>query len=144
MAIQAGETITAGRLNRLQPKTYYAIGSGTVVGAASGADVPSASVTFTTEVANATYEATCIWDIDLTGATSATGTARLAVDGVAQSPLAVFGQEVATDRLTIPQTYSGTLGAAGSHTLKLIASPAALQQIQGVNCSIKVVITEVV
>ncbi len=139
----SGEMLVAQRLNRLQPKTYYAIGSGTVVGAASGADVPSATVTFTTETTGATYEAYCVWDIDLTGATTATGTARLAVDGVQQSPLAVYGQEVTTDRLTVAQNYSGSLGAAGSHTLKLVASPAASQTIQGVNCSILVKVTEV-
>ncbi|KUO13726.1 hypothetical protein [Streptomyces sp. DSM 15324] len=85
-----------------------------------------------------------MWDVDLTGATTSTGTARLAADGTPQSPLAVFGQEVATDRLMAVQTYSGTLAAAGSHTLKLVASPVANQTIQGVNCSISVTITEVV
>ncbi|WP_159056204.1 hypothetical protein [Streptomyces sp. DSM 15324] len=54
MAYAAGDRMTAGRTNRLQPKQYYAIGSGTVAGAATNADVPSATVTFTTEAANAT------------------------------------------------------------------------------------------
>ncbi|MFJ9662859.1 hypothetical protein ACIRPR_33530 [Streptomyces griseoflavus] len=142
MPLQPGQRITAARINRLQPRTYHAIGSGTVTGAVTNADVTGAAVTFTTETADATYTAVCVWDVDLTGATTATGTARMAADGVAQSPLATFGQEVGTDRLTVTQTYSGTLGAAGSHTLKLLASPAANQSIQGVNSSILVTVME--
>ncbi|MGW5352198.1 hypothetical protein ACWERV_17015 [Streptomyces sp. NPDC004031] len=144
MGFLAGETVTADRLNRLQPTVYFAIGSGMVVGAQTNADVPSATITLTTQTAGATYTAECVWDVDLTGATTATGTARMMLDGTAQPPLAVFGQEVATDRLTTAQNYSGTLATAGSHTFKLVASPAANQQIQGVNSSIKVTIYEVV
>lgn len=143
MAFSPGDDVDAERLNRLQIRPYYAVGTAALVGAASNADVPGATVTFTTETANATYLAFCVWDVDISGATTATGTARLAVDGSAVSPLATFGQEVATDRLTVSQNYSGSLGSAGSHTLKLVASPAASQTIQGVNSSILVIVVEV-
>ncbi len=143
MAFQPGDDTEAARLNRLQIKPYYAVGTAALAGAATNADVPGATVTFTTEMANAVYLAFCVWDVDLTGATTATGTARLAVDGTPVSPLATYGQEVTTDRLTVAQNYSGTLGSAGSHTLKLVASPAASQTIQGTNSSILVIVVEV-
>lgn len=144
MTILAGEIITAARLQRLQPVTYYAIGSGTLAGAATNGDVPSATVTFDTDVANAVYMVTGVWDWDIVTATTATGTARIMVDGAVASPLCTFAGAVSTDRGTVTQSYQGTLAATGSHTIKLVASPAANQQIQGANSSISVTIYEVV
>jgi hypothetical protein len=144
VSILAGEIVTAARLNRLQPKTYYAIGSGSVAGAASNSDVPSATVTFDTEADNAVYMVHGVWDVNWTGATTTIGTARIAVDGTVQSPLCTWQAEVATDRGTYGQSYSGTLAAAGSHTIKLVCSPAANQSVEGVNSSISVTIYEVV
>ncbi|MEV6079655.1 hypothetical protein AB0L80_31770 [Streptomyces sp. NPDC052069] len=145
MPILAGQVVTAAQLNRLQPKGYHAIGSGTVVGAVTNGDVPDATVTFTTETAGATYKAWAVWDVDIgPSPTTGTGTARISVDGTVVSPLATFGQEVPTDRLTVSQNYSGVLAAAGSHTLKLVASPAANQTIQGANSTITVIITEAI
>lgn len=144
MVFRPGEDVTASRLNRLQPTPYFAVGTGMTAGPATNADVTGASIDLTTEVAGATYTATCSWDVDLTGATTALGLARLSVDGAAQTPLATFAQEVTTDRLTVTQTYQGTLAAAGPHTLKLIASPVANQQIQNTNSAIQVTIYEVV
>lgn len=144
MSILAGEIVTAARLNQLQPKVYYAQGSGSVVGAATNADVPSATVTFDTETDGAVYAVTGTWDVNWTGATTSIGTARIAVDGAAQTPLCTFQAEVATDRGTYSQCYSGALAAAGSHTIKLIASPAANQTVEGTNSSIAVTIYEAV
>lgn len=144
MSILAGEIVTAARLQRLQPVTYYAQGSGTLVGASSNGDVPSATVTFNTATANAVYVATGVWDIDIVTATTAITTARIAVDGTVQSPLMTYAGEVATDRATVTQTYRGTLATAGSHTIKLVASPPANVQIQGANSSIAVTIYEIV
>lgn len=143
MAFAGGDTITGARLNRLQTAWYYAAGSGTLVGPQTNADVTSATVTFSTTAANATYAAWCVWDVDWTGATTATGTARINVDGVNGSALATWGAEVGTDRGTYSQNYFGTLAASGLHTLKLVASPQTSQTIQGVNCTILVAVTEV-
>lgn len=144
MAFQAGERMTAARLNRLQPKTYSAVGSGTLTGAQSNADVTDATITLTTEVANATYKAWCVWDCITTNTASGTLLARMSLDGSALTPLATFNGPDSGERGTIGQHYSGTLTASGSHTFKLIASPNANQQVQGTNSSIMVEITEVV
>lgn len=145
MPFAAGEIVTAARLNRLQPRKYHAIGSGTVAAGSTNVDVPSATYTLTTEEDNAAYDVVATFDFDLSGATTSAGTGRLYVDGVAQSPLAVYAAEVATDRTGgIAQTYSGTLGTAGSHTLKLVATTPANMIVQGAGCSLAITITEVV
>ncbi|MGQ4358573.1 hypothetical protein [Streptomyces sp. SAS_272] len=143
MAFLAGEMATAGRINRLQSASYGAIGSGVVSASSTNVDVPSATVTVTTETAGARYVATCVWDYNTLGIPGASSTARMALDGVGQSPLATFRGDAASERGTITQTYRGTLGAAGSYTFKLIASTATNTEVQGVNCSITVEITEV-
>lgn len=143
MAFLAGDRIKADRLNRLQTITYGAIGSGTVAASSTNADVTSATVTITTEAASAVYKATCVWDYNATGVPGASSTARLAIDGVGQSPLATFRGDAANERGTVSQTYRGTLGAAGTYTFKLIATTAAGVEVQGVNSSITVDITEV-
>ncbi|MFI1701947.1 hypothetical protein ACH419_39205 [Streptomyces bobili] len=144
MAFLAGEMLTAGRANRQSTKTYPAIGSGTIPASSTNVDVTGATVTFTTETAGATYRAYCVWDFNALGASAASSTGRLVVDGVNQLPLVVFRQDAAADRGTQSQNYTGTLGAAGSHTLKLIASTSTNTECLGSNTSIIVEITEVV
>jgi len=143
MAFLAGERITAARLNRLQSTTYSATGTGTLTGPVSNADVTDATITLTTETDGATFAAWCVWDVDLSSATTGLGFARLNVDGSLLNPLSTYALDAATDRLTVPQNYEGTLATAGTHTLKLVATLVAGQQILGVNTSILVKITEV-
>ena len=143
MAFLAGEVITAARLNRLQSTTYSAIGTTTIAASSTNVDVPSATVTFTTETAGATYRAFCVWDFNSLGASAGSSTGRLVVDAANQLPLAVFRQDATADRGTQAQNYTGTLGTAGSHTLKLIVSTSTNTECLGSNCSIIVEITEV-
>jgi hypothetical protein len=129
MSFLAGETVTAGRLNRVQPLAYQTTASGTLVGPQSGADVPGLSITFDTTADGATYQAVVVLDVDLTGATTGLASARIVVDGTNSSQFAVFAAEVSTDRATVAQTYQGTLGTAGSHTIKVAATPMTGQTI---------------
>ncbi|QJT04347.1 hypothetical protein G9272_32025 [Streptomyces asoensis] len=144
MAFLAGETITAGRLNRLQPATYRAAATSALAGAATLADVPGATVTFTSETANAVYVVNAVFDYRLTGTPTTLGSGNIHVDGVVQAEFAVFrdGGGSAGTSATVTQVYRGTLGAAGSHTIKLVASPVAGQQIN-IYSSITVTIYEV-
>jgi hypothetical protein len=139
----AGQIVKAGMLNRLQPKKYSAIGTGTLTGPLTNVDVPNATVTMTTETA-ATYVAWCVWDDNTTSPSSGTQLGRLAIDGLNQSPLSVAADPAGNARGTVAQNYHGVLTAAGTHTFKLVASPLTGQQVQGVNCSIIVEITEVI
>lgn len=144
MAFLAGERITATRLNRLQPVKYAAVGSGTLTGPQTNADVTDATITLTTETDGAGYVAWCVWDINTTGAAAGTATMRLNFDTANLTPLATFNGPDSGERSTVTQVYEGTVTTAGSHTFKLVASPNTNQQIQGVNSSIIVEITEVV
>lgn len=145
MAYAAGDRITATRTNNLQSKTYYASGSGTISASQTNAAVTDATVTFTTLTDGASYSAFCVWDYDATGTPGGDGTARLQIDAVNQNPLATFGgTSGAQSRATISQNYGGTIATAGSHTFALVASTNTNMQVLGVNCSILVIIEEVV
>lgn len=144
MGFAAGERVTAGRLNLLQPTTYSAVGTGMITGPATNADVSSTSTAITTVNDNATYKVTAVWDVTLTGSTTSLLTARLNVDGSNVSPLGTYGASVSGNRATITQQYTGTLVSAGSHTFKLVASPVANQTVQGTNTTMVVTISEVV
>lgn len=145
MALLAGERITAARLNRLQPTTYSAIGTGgPLVGPQSNADVTGCTVTFTTETAGATYKAWVVIDHDKTTANSSVNFGRLNVDGANQTATTGSAQDALTDRMVAGQNYHGVLAAAGSHTLKVVASPPTGNQILNTNTTLVVEITEVV
>lgn len=144
MPILAGQVVTAQQLNHLQPTAYSATGSGTVAAGSTNADVTNATITLTTETAGAVFKAWCTWDFNATGVPGGSSTARLAIDGVGQSPLATFRGDAANERGTVAQMYRGTVASAGSHTFKLIATTATNTECLGANCSIVVEITEVV
>jgi hypothetical protein len=116
----AGEFLTADRLNRLQPVDYEAPATAALsVATATYADIPGCSVTLNTTTPNAAFKAWGVFDCSVT-TTNATAliVGRLLVDGVNQNGIAVYAMDTA-DRATIGMVWTGTLGAAGSHTLKL-------------------------
>ncbi|HEY9416032.1 MAG TPA: hypothetical protein VIQ30_14810 [Pseudonocardia sp.] len=147
MSILAGENVTAARLNRMQPTTYYAVATSDLVGAATGADVVGATVTFSTTAANAVYVAQAIFDFDTSGAgTTTIGTGMLAVDGSAQAGQALLqvGAATANDRATAGQQWRGTLAATGSHTIKLTATIPANMEINATHTTLLLTVYEVV
>lgn len=128
MPIYAGQTVTAGQLNRMQPTTYKAVQTSALVGPQSGADVPGASITLTTQAPNAVVVAHAVFDFDPSSTISALANGRLVIDGSGVGEYAVYQSIGATqDRQSTPQNYQETLAAAGSHTLKLITTiPASM------------------
>ncbi|MEU2111817.1 hypothetical protein [Streptomyces sp. NPDC019507] len=117
----AGQTLTAGMVDRIQPRLYEgAATSALAVSTAVYADIVGASVTFETTTANAKFKAEAIFDASVT---TVSGTnlmvGRLVVDGTPDSGgLAVHAMDT-QDRDTIAQHWTGTLPASGTHTLKL-------------------------
>lgn len=144
MAFLAGEKVTAARLNRLQPKTYRAAATSTLSGPSTNGDVPGATVTFTTEAADAEYVAHAVFDYRMTGTPTTLGSGNIHVDSVLQAEYATFrdGGGSSGTSATVAQVYRGTLSAAGSHTIKLVASPVTGQQVN-IYSSITVTIHEV-
>lgn len=120
MAFFAGEMLLAQRLNRLQPIDYEAPATSPLaVATATYADIPGASLTITTETTGATYKAIGIFDCNVaTTSPTILMVGRLLVDGVGAEGIAIYAMDTA-DRATIAMTWRGSLGAAGSHTLKL-------------------------
>ncbi|MEU2149310.1 hypothetical protein ABZ741_34060 [Streptomyces globisporus] len=145
MPILAGQIITAGQLNRLQPVVYSATGSSNLVLTTTDTDVPGASVTLTTGTANAIYVAHGVFCFDAGGAVTDFGSGILNVDGAQASGNARWSGEVGTDFGTDTQLWTGTLPAAGSHTLKLqgsrSAAPAGGIQITMLGAFTKILVT---
>lgn len=119
MAILSGQRITAALLRNLKPATYDAAASGTLVLTTSQQDITGASITLTTATAGAVFVATGTFDVNVTTAqASQLAEGHLDVDGVDQTPRALRDTN-AISRVTVTRSWRGTLGAAGSHTLKL-------------------------
>lgn len=142
MGFLAGENITAGRLNRLQPKTDLAIQSGPLNGPSTNALVPGCTISITTEAPNAEYLVTWHADFDLTSATTGTQLARARVNGAVVTTLADFAGEVSTDRGTTGNQAKGTLPAAGTHTFELVATLGSGASLNSAS-TISVIVTEV-
>jgi hypothetical protein len=104
----------------MAPVTYEGIASSLLtMTTATSADVPGASITFTTQADNATFFVVAIFDAEvLATSSSVLMLGKLMVDGVSQSGTAVYAMDT-LDRATISYTWTGTLGSAGSHTMKL-------------------------
>jgi hypothetical protein len=120
MSFAAGQRVTAGQLNRIQPVDYEADATDLLLMSnTTAADIPGATVTVTTVADNAAYKVVGVFDAEVL-VTSTTGlmVGKLVVDGTGASGTAVYGMDTA-DRATIVMTWTGTLGAAGDHTLKL-------------------------
>lgn len=145
MPLLAGQILKASQAQRLQTKKYSAVGTGgPLVGPQSNADVTGCTITLTTETDGATYQAWIVIDHDKTTANSSVNFGRLNVDGVNASTTTGSAQDAVTDRTVAGQNYHGTLATAGSHTLKVVASPPTGNQILNTNTTLIVEITEVV
>ena len=120
MPFAAGEIITAGRLNRLQPVPREAAATNDLTLTTAEQDILGASITVITQTANAVYLAYGVFDMSATtGAAGVIMVGRLAVDGVSDTEEAHADGSTTGARITASQDWRGTLATAGSHTLKL-------------------------
>lgn len=120
MAFLAGEKITAARLNRLRPSTYFAQATSSLTRTdTTYADITGATVTFSTTAANAEYTVIGVFDCAVGTASSTTRMlGRIVTDGVAEGGFAIHEMDT-LDRDTDTTVAKGTLASAGSHTIKL-------------------------
>ncbi|WOI58598.1 hypothetical protein [Streptomyces fradiae] len=118
--VYAGQIITANMWNRLQPVDYFAQATNLLTRTdATFADIPGATVTFTTTAANASYKVIGVFDCAVGAVGASTRMlGRIVTDGVAESGFAIHEMDD-TDRDTVTTTAKGTLASAGSHTIKL-------------------------
>ena len=119
MAFLAGETITAGRLQRLQPTPYAATGTSNLTLASTETDVPGASITLTSETNGALYVCQAVFSFDIVTDTTDRAEGILHLDGTQVSGNARWAGQDALNFAMAPQQWQGALGSAGEHTLKL-------------------------
>ncbi len=144
--ILAGQTLTAGVLNRLQPKTYRAKQTSAINNAQSAADLPGVSVTFTTETAGA--KAVAEWFVDARNLSAGAAASAMFVyallDGVTSSDTyAGFRGSAASEQANVSACMDFTIAAAGSHTIKLQTNQVLNHSIN-VYTSLLVTVYEVV
>ncbi|MEU3318844.1 hypothetical protein [Streptomyces sp. NPDC006785] len=130
MPILSGQTVTAGQLNRLRPTPYEVTASSNLALTTTETDVPGASINLNTTAANAIYVATGTFGFDITSSNTNYAEGILHVDGAQASGNARWSGEVNTDFGPGTQQWSGTLAAAGAHTLKLRGSMSSGTGIQ--------------
>ncbi len=132
MPIYAGQTLTAGVLNRLQPKTYRAKQSSALVGVQSAVDIPGLSVAFTTETAGA--KAVAVWFVDARNTGSGGGTTisvNALLDGSTGSDTyAVWRGSAASEQGHVAASMDFTVSAAGAHTIKCQVTQSTNNQTQ--------------
>jgi hypothetical protein len=141
MGFLAGETVTAGRLNLIQPATYDATGSTNLALATTEADVAGAAITLTSLTANATYIAQAVFQFDITTATMAFASGVCQLDGSSLSGNARWAAANNTDFATGAQMWRGPVGTAGSHTFKLRGSMSSGTGIQILGAFTKLIVT---
>jgi hypothetical protein len=142
MAFSPGQFITAQRINRLQPKTYWAAISGTMLTVVSNTDVPGCSISIPVETNGATAAFT--WHLAAYGNTTMTNSvsSRVLWD-VNVSPVVAVGDfRTASEKGTVGQNWVTTIGTAGTYTFKMQASIASGGAVQ-IYTAMTVVITEV-
>jgi hypothetical protein len=145
MSFSPGQFITAQRLNRLQPKTYWAASSATMGPSVSGVDVTGTSIPITIETAGATVS--MVWSGSIYAGATAGGMASngnvrpfLGADG---SPVFALAEwKTASEKGSIGNVWSTTVPSAGSYTAKLVTTlPANSTLVQ--YTTLWVVVTEV-
>jgi hypothetical protein len=151
MPILAGDRVTAAQLNRLQTKTFAAVATSTLAASSTDADIVGASVTFTTETDDAIFEAIGDFQVIWTGAGTSSAVGKIALDGNIQAGQIATRQAPGTaadngDSAAMSRTWRGTLGTAGSHTIRLVGTTGASQTISSASSAttLTVRVTEVV
>jgi hypothetical protein len=142
MAFAPGQFITAQRLNRLQPKTYWAQASGTTPVSSSGVDVAGTSFSVVVETDGATVAID--WSISAyaTAVTGGTVSARPQFGADSSPVFAVAQFSAATEKVSAANFWSFTVATAGTYTAKIVATTPAQATLSNYT-SIKVVVTEV-
>ena len=142
MSFSPGQFITAQRLNRLQPRTYFVQASGTTSPVVSNGDVTGASTSITVETNGA--KATFMWTaaVYATGA-MASNTNTQAYWDVNGSPTFALAQWATNgEKGTVANVWDTTISTAGTYTFKLKTSVVANSQL-AIYTSMVVMITEV-
>lgn len=146
MPFLAGERVTAGRLNMLQPVPYSETGTSTQTVTTTETLIDGCSITLTTLTDGALYVARAVVTHDSIGTSTANIDTRCFLDGSALSGSARWSSTTATDFGEASMLWHGPVGAAGSHTwdLRTKGGTGVTAQVLGVFTKIEVLIYEAV
>lgn len=142
MSFAPGQFITAQRLNRLQPKTYFSQASGAISVVGSG-DVAGTSMSIVVETNGATAAFT--WSAAVYGATGAMASnsnTTVAWDVNTSPTFALVQHSAAADKGVAANVWATTIPTAGTYTFKMkyvVATNSVLQ----IYSAMMVTITEV-
>ncbi len=141
MSFAPGQIITASRLNRLQPTTYFSQASGTTAASGSGDVAGTAiSIPVQTNGATANFWWTCSnYDTGVPGGATSTS---VRWDVNASPTFAVSQQQAASDKVTNANVWSTAITTAGTYTFKMTYSTATNSTLS-VYTAMMVTITEV-
>jgi hypothetical protein len=143
MPILAFEKVTAARLGRLQSVPVTVQASALVNASQSNLDVPGCSITFITQTASAQVKIEWSTDFRGTGAAAAASNCRPLVDGTGVPVFTIWQPSATGQSATCSNTWTATLAAAGSHTIKLQATTSTNTVIQ-VYTTLTITVSEVV
>lgn len=141
MSFAPGQIITAQRLNRLQPKTYFAQSSGAITVVGSG-NVAGTAQSITVETDGATQS--CFWTaaVYATGAMGSNASTNAKYD-LASAPTFALGQYATNGEKGVSANFwSSAVTTAGTYTWQLGYTVVANSQL-AVYTSLMVQITEV-
>ncbi|MEU5980140.1 hypothetical protein [Streptomyces sp. NPDC047315] len=145
MPILAGQIVTAGQLDRMQPTPYSAECTAALTGTTTYQPIPGLTITLATETAGARFTAAGVFDCSVT-TVHATNlmVGKLQINSVDQSGLAIHAMDT-LDRDTVAMSWSGTLGSAGTQTFTLlgVVNAAGGGGLFHINSRLEVVIYEV-
>lgn len=126
MAFAPGQFITAQRLNRLQPATYWSQASGTTAASSTGVDVAGTPMSITTQTNNATAAMWFFAHSYAGGSAPSSNTSVQAVWDVNSSPtFGVVDFRTANEKGLGGNTWVTTIPTAGTYTFKLKATTPA-------------------
>ena len=119
MAFSPGQFITAQRLNRLQPATYWAAANSTVGASATNTDMPGVTMSITVQTSGATAVFSWSTVFYFTAAAGGIASSRVLWD-VNVSPILVATQgPTANEKIQGAQFWQTTIGTAGTYTFKM-------------------------
>lgn len=115
----AGQKIRASDLNRACPTELEQGSTGDYTLTTSYGDIPGASITFTTVVANAVVIINAHFDLRVTANNTGYCYGAVAIDGTRHSDQSVQVKQSVEDRGGDMLRIKTTVATAGSHTIKL-------------------------
>ena len=116
--LNAGDRVVASGLKHPFVVSAAATGNLTVT-TATVADIPGASVTFSTVQSAASVVVWGVFDTSVTGTAASLAQGYCTVDGVQQTASSIQQLQTAGLRQTVAQVWVATLSGSGSHTIKL-------------------------